>query len=357
MEIFSEMEKCNYEALFFCQDKEVGLKAIICIHNTALGPALGGTRMYPYQTEDEAIIDVLRLARGMTYKASAAGLDLGGGKAVIIGDPLKDKSKALLRVFGRFVDGLGGKYITAEDVGTNVEDAGIIRLMTRYVVGLPEDMGGSGDPSPVTAYGVLWGIKACAKEALGSDSLKGRVIAIQGIAGKVGRSLAKYLAQEGAVLIGSGGRNQETAKRTCQDLGASLVLPDDIYDTECDIFSPNAMGGILNDLTIPRLKCRIVAGGANNQLLEPRNGDMLYERKILYAPDYVINAGGLINVSHELDPRGYSQARALKDAQKIRERIKRVIQTAKKRRIPTYQAADRLAWERVEQANQKASIL
>lgn len=367
MEIFKEMEKADYEQLIFCQDESVGLKAIICIHNTILGPAAGGARIYPYSTEEEAIIDVLRLAKGMTYKASVAGLDFGGGKAVIIGDP-KDKSEALLRTFGKFIDTLGGKYIMAIDVGMTTEDVEIIHRETKHMVCLPKNLGGSGDPSPVTAFGVNWGLKACLEEVFGSISVKGKTIAIQGIAGKVGKSLAQLLAKEGAILFGSDA-NQKAALEIGQELSATIVNPgvmpdktydfnqDEIYDVECDIFSPNAMGGILRDETIPRLRCKIIAGGANNQLLQPRHGDMLYRLGILYAPDYVINAGGIINAYHERDPGGYAEARALADARKIYDRIKKVIEISKRDNIPTHLAADRMAEERIHQATLRKKLV
>lgn len=308
MKIFDYMEKYDYEQLVMCQDKESGLKAIICIHDTTLGPALGGMRMWTYASEEEAIEDALRLGRGMTYKNAAAGLNLGGGKTVIIGDPRKDKNEAMFRALGRFIQGLNGRYITAEDVGTTVEDMDIIHEETRYVTGVSPAFGSSGNPSPVTAYGVYRGMKAAAKEAFGDDSLEGKVVAVQGV-GHVAYELCKHLHNEGAKLIVTD-INKENADRAVQEFGAEFVHPDKIYDVECDIFAPCALGAIINDETIERLKCKVVAGSANNQLKEERHGKMLEEKGIVYAPDYVINAGGVINVADEL--LGYNRERAMK---------------------------------------------
>lgn len=343
MKIFEALGKYDYEQLVFCHDEASGLKAIICIHDTTLGPALGGARMWMYESEEEAIIDVLRLARGMTYKNAAAGLNLGGGKAVIIGDPRKDKSEALFRAFGRYIQGLNGRYITAEDVGTSVEDMDIIHMETRYVTGISPAFGSSGNPSPVTAYGVYRGMKAAAKVAFGDDSLKGKVIAIQGV-GNVAYSLCKYLVEEGAKLVVTD-INKENVNRAVQEFGAEAVSPDSIYDVECDIFSPCALGAIINDETIERLKCKVIAGSANNQLKEDRHGDMLEQKGIIYAPDYVINAGGVINVADEL--QGYNRERAMKKVEAIYDNILKVFEIAKRDGIPSYQAADRMAEERI----------
>ncbi len=352
----------DFEQLVFCKDKESGLKAIICIHDTTLGPALGGTRMFPYPKEKDAIVDVLRLARGMTYKASVTGLNLGGGKAVIIGDPTKNKSEALFRAFGEYVNRLSGKYITAEDVGTKTADMNFVQMMTPWVVGLE---GKSGDPSPFTSLGVFSAMKACLEEVFGTDSFAGKTVVVQGIAGGVGYHLAKLLAKAGATLIGTGGRNKETAIKACQEFGAKLLESgvdpdgkyrfesDQIYDVECDVFSPNAMGGIIKDETLPRLKCKIVCGGANNQLWEPKHGDALHQKGILYGPDYLVNAGGLINVSHEIPEfylQGYNKEEATAHVKQIYKRMKLVIEISNKEGIPTYLAADRLAEERIKQA-------
>lgn len=341
--IFEALEKNDYEQLLFCQDQESGLKAIIAIHDTTLGPALGGVRMWTYQSEEEAIIDALRLARGMTYKNAAAGLNLGGGKAVIIGDPRKDKSEALFRAFGRYVQSLGGRYITAEDVGTTENDMDIIHQETNYVTGTSFASGTSGNPAPVTAYGVYRGMKAAAKKAFGDDSLKGKRIAVQG-AGNVAYHLCNYLREEGATIIITD-INKESLDRAVRDFEAEAVAPDQIYDVDCDIFSPCALGAILNDDTIPRLKCKVVAGSANNQLKEDRHGEQLEERGILYAPDYVINAGGAINVADEL--LGYNRDRAMKKVGTIYDNILRVFEIAERDGIPSYLAADRMAEERI----------
>jgi len=344
VEIFQYMEKYDYEQLLFCQDRVSGLKAIICIHDTTLGPALGGTRMWTYESEDEAIEDALRLAKGMTYKNAAAGLSLGGGKAVIIGDPRRDKSEAMFRAFGRFIQGLNGRYITAEDVGTTVADMDIIHEETDYVTGISPSFGSSGNPSPVTAFGVYRGMKAAAKEAFGTDSLSGKTIAVQGV-GNVAYNLCKYLYEEGAMLIVTD-IHKESVQRAVDEFGARAVDPQDIYGVQCDIYAPCALGATVNDQTIPLMKAKVIAGAANNQLKEARHGDTLHERGIIYAPDYVINAGGVINVADEL--YGYNRERALKKVEAVYENIEKVLEISKRDAIPTYLAADRLAEERIE---------
>ncbi len=348
MRVFERITVDGHEQVLYCYDKDTGLKSIIAIHSTILGPALGGCRMWAYATEDEALEDVLRLSQAMTYKAAVAGLDFGGGKAVIIGDPQRDKSPTLLRAYGRFVESLKGKYITTEDMGTNVRDIEIIKEETRFVTGTSMEKGGSGDPSPVTAYGVVQGIKACLEEVYDSIEIKGRKIVIQGI-GNVGCNLAALLHKEGARLIVTD-IYEERAKRTAKELGAICVLPDAIYDQECDIFSPCALGGILNNKTIPRLRCRIIAGAANNQLLEERDSELLYEKGILYAPDYVINAGGLINVTEEL--KGYKRENALAKTNRIYDIILEVFAIYKRDRIPPQMAANRMAEERLKRSRQ-----
>ena len=344
MKWFDYMERYDYEQLLLCQDKNSGLKAIIAIHDTTLGPALGGVRMWNYDSEEEAIIDALRLARGMTYKAAAAGLNLGGGKTVIIGDPRKDKNEEMFRALGRFIQGLNGRYITAEDVGTTEEDMDIIHQETRFVTGVSPAFGSSGNPSPVTAYGVYRGMKAAAKIAFGDDSLEGRTVAVQGV-GSVAYHLCKHLHEEGARLIVTD-IVRENVERAVRDFGAESVDPDKIYDVECDIFSPCALGAIINDETLPRLKCRVVAGSANNQLKEERHGDRLEELGIIYVPDYVINAGGLINVADEL--LGYNRERAMKKVETIYDNVLKVFEIAKRDGIPSYKAADRMAEERIQ---------
>ncbi|KAA0549485.1 Glu/Leu/Phe/Val dehydrogenase [Bacillus sp. BGMRC 2118] len=343
MELFKYMETYDYEQLVLCQDKESGLKAIICIHDTTLGPALGGTRMWTYASEEAAIEDALRLAKGMTYKNAAAGLNLGGGKTVIIGDPRKDKNEAMFRAFGRYIQGLNGRYITAEDVGTTVADMDLIYEETEYVTGISPAFGSSGNPSPVTAYGVYRGMKAAAKEAFGTDSLEGKVIAIQGV-GNVAYNLCRHLHEEGASLIVTD-INKEAVARVVEEFGAKAVDPDEIYNVDCDIYAPCALGATINDETIPQLKAKVVAGAANNQLKEARHGDILQEMGIVYAPDYVINAGGVINVADEL--YGYNRERAMKKVETIYDNIERVISISKRDGIPTYVAADRLAEERI----------
>ncbi|MFD1408240.1 Glu/Leu/Phe/Val dehydrogenase [Kroppenstedtia eburnea] len=343
MKIFDYMGKYDYEQLLFCHDEASGLKAIIAIHDTTLGPALGGTRMWTYASEEEAIEDALRLARGMTYKNAAAGLNLGGGKTVIIGDPRKDKNEAMFRAFGRFIQGLNGRYITAEDVGTTVEDMDLIHEETHYVTGISPAFGSSGNPSPVTAYGVYQGMKAAAKEAFGDDSLQGKTVAVQGV-GNVAYSLCRYLHDEGAKLVVTD-INKDNMERAVRDFGAETVAPDAIYDVDCDIFSPCALGAVINDDTIQRLKCKVVAGSANNQLKTDEHGDILTEKGIVYAPDYVINSGGVINVADEL--LGYNRERAMKKVEGIYQTISRVFEIAKRDGIPSYKAADRMAEERI----------
>jgi leucine dehydrogenase len=334
----------NHEQVVFCHDKAVGLKAIIAIHNTTMGPALGGTRMWAYKNEEEALIDVLRLSEGMTYKASAAGLNLGGGKAVIIGNPKIDKTEALFRAFGQYVNSLNGRYITAEDVGTTVKDIEYVYMETPWVTGIPKSLGGSGDPSPYTAHGVLMAIKASCKEKLGTDSLRGVRLAVQGL-GNVGSHLVKYLKDEGAELTITD-IDEERTKKIGEQYGAKIVAPDDITKTDCEVFAPCALGAVINDQTIETLKCKIVAGGANNQLHESRHGTALKEMGILYAPDFVANAGGLMNVFVELE--GYSVDRALEKTTRIYESMLEIFATAKKENIPTNEAAVRFAKNRIE---------
>ncbi|MGG1573705.1 branched-chain amino acid dehydrogenase [Fictibacillus sp. NRS-1165] len=344
MELFKYMETYDYEQVVVCQDKQSGLKAIVVIHDTTLGPALGGTRMWTYNSEEEAFEDALRLARGMTYKNAAAGLNLGGGKTVIIGDPKKDKNEEMFRAFGRYIQGLNGRYITAEDVGTTVEDMDIIYQETPFVTGVSPAFGSSGNPSPVTAYGVYRGMKAAAKEAFGTDSLEGKVIAVQGV-GHVAYNLCRHLNEEGAQLIVTD-INKEAVDRVVEEFGAKAVNPDEIYGVECDIFAPCALGAIINDQTIGEIKAKVIAGAANNQLRETRHGDAIHEMGIVYAPDYVINAGGVINVADELN--GYNHDRAMKKVETIYDNIAKVIEISKRDGIPTYLAADRLAEERIE---------
>jgi len=351
--LFTEMEFLEHEQVVVCSRPETGLKAIIAIHSTTLGPSLGGTRMWPYKSEEEALRDVLRLSRGMTYKAAISGLNLGGGKAVIIGDPQKDKNEILFRAFGRFVDTLGGRYITAEDVGMTEKEMEWIYAETKYVTGIPKSMGGSGNPSPVTAYGVYMGMKAAAKRAYGSDSLKGKRIAVQG-AGNVASYLAGYLHKEGAKLFVTD-IFEEKAKRVAGKTNAEYVKPDDIYSLEVDIFSPCALGGVVNDDTIDHLNCDIIAGGANNILDdEEKHGNELVNRGILYAPDYVINAGGIINISSELE--GYNEEIAMQKTGRIYDTVLEILDLASDQNITTVAASNRLAEDRINAVGKLGSI-
>jgi len=343
--LFGKLQNYEHEQIVVCSEPSVGLKAIIAVHDTRLGPALGGCRMWPYNNEQEAIRDVLRLSRGMTYKAAISGLNLGGGKAVIIGDPRKEKSEALFRAFGRYVDSLGGRYITAEDVGIDVQNMEWVSMETKYVTGLPKSIGGSGDPSPVTAFGVYKGIKACAKKAYGSDSVEGKRIAIQG-AGHVSSHLAKYLSKEGAELFVCD-IYEDKVNKLAKDVGAEVVDPDEIYGLDVDIFSPCALGGVVNDDTMDQFKCDIIAGAANNVLdEEQKHGQMLLDHNILYAPDYVINAGGLINVASELE--GYNEERAHGRAANIYDTILDILTYSEDNDTPTFVASNILADQRME---------
>jgi leucine dehydrogenase len=341
--VFEQLTTDDYEQVVFNYDKTSGLKAIIAIHSTALGPALGGTRFYPYEDEQAALVDVLRLARGMTYKAAAAGLDLGGGKAVVIGDPRRDKSEELFRSYGRFIETLGGRYITAEDVGTAREDMDVVRRETRWVTGVSKVYGGSGDPSPVTAFGVYQGLRAIAMELWNTADLKGRRFAVQGV-GKVGYHLVERLVEAGADVI-IADVDLDNLGKAVGDFGVDTADLDDIYSTECDVFVPCALGGVLNDETIPQLKCAAIGGAANNQLLEPHHAKLIEDAGLLYAPDFIINAGGIINVADEL--RGYDEARAHAQVEGIFHNLRRVFQAAKLEKITTAEAANRLAEERI----------
>ena len=344
MEVLQYMKQHGHEQLVVCSDPSVGLQAFIAIHDTTLGPAAGGVRIWPYEKEEDAIMDALRLSRAMTYKSAAADLPLGGGKAVIIADPWKDKSEALLRAYARYVDTLAGRYITTTDVGSTTRDLEYIAHETRYVAGLPVSAGGSGDTSTLTGLGVYLGMKACAEAAWGSDSLSGRTVAMQGF-GKVAYYTAEHLLKEGANLVATD--ISEPGMEKARNMGAVTVSPEEIYDVPCDIFSPCALGGVVNQDTIPRLSCRIVAGGANNQLLNGQDGEELHRKGIIYAPDYIINAGGIINVSCEVG-RSYNPERAKQMTERIYETMQHVLDISSKEEIPTAQAADRLAQARIE---------
>jgi len=331
----------GYERVVRGVDPASGLHAIISVHDTTLGPALGGLRMWPYETEEEALFDVKRLSKGMTYKSAVARTGLGGGKAVIIGDPKKVKSEALYLAMGRLVDSLDGKYITAADVNTKVSDLEVLRRATRYVSGLERKDGGSGNPSPYTAYGVFLGIKAAIGHVYGDDSLKDRSVVVQGL-GAVGSALVRRLAAAGAKVYGFD-RHEEKVQRLVDDVGMELIDSGELMTKKCDVFAPCALGAILNDETIPALATPIVAGAANNLLLEPRHGQLLADREILYAPDYVINAGGIVNVSVEFRDGGYDEKAALTHIERIPQALRELWTIAKEERIPPSDAADRLA--------------
>lgn len=352
----------SFERMVIMNDEKTGLEVSVIIHDTTLGPALGGTRWYPFATRTEALVDNQRLARDMTYKLALAlgedtqmaksGIGFGGGKAVIRGQPTldKDKRKEQLRTYAAVINSLAGRFVTSVDVGTSVEDMVTMKEVTKWVAGLPKEKGGSGDASPWTARGVLWGLKACLEAVFGTDSLRGKTVAIQGIAGKVGRNLARDLAHEGAVLVASD-TNQAGAEEIAKEVDARLVPPDRIYDQKCDVFSANGLGGTLSDDTIPRLKCRITCGAANNQLWEPvRHAAMLHDRGILHAPEFWINGGGVINVAHEFHPRGYSEERAAADVKRIYDRGKTIIDISRKENVPPYTIAIRLGEDRIRKA-------
>jgi leucine dehydrogenase len=343
MEIVKYMQDHGHEQLVVCSEPSVRLRALVAIHDTTLGPAVGGLRIWPYASESDAMMDALRLSRAMTYKAAAADLPLGGGKAVIMADPQSEKTESLLRAFARHVDTLGGRYVTTTDVGSTIRDLEYIATETRHVAGLPTSLGGSGDTAVLTGLGVYLGMKACAKEAWGSDSLSGRTVAIQGF-GKVGYQTAEHLLKEGAGLIVTDAYEGPLEK--ARELGAAVVGPEEIYDVGCDIFAPCALGGVLNRRTIPRLRCSIVAGSANNQLLDDQDGVALHRKGILYAPDYIINAGGLINIAAEMEGP-YSPERAKERTERIYQTMQRVLDISSRDEIPTYLAADKLAEARL----------
>lgn len=340
MDIFAALQKFGHEQLLLSHDPSCGYFGIVAIHDTTLGPALGGTRFWHYESTADAITDALRLARGMTYKSAVAGINLGGGKAVIVGDNKRADREALFRAHGRFIETLNGRYITAEDIGTSPADMEYIKLETDHVAGL---LGLSGDPSPVTAYGVYVGIKAAAKDRWGNDSLAGRRVAVQG-AGKVAYHLCRHLHAEGVRIVVTD-IDPEKVRRVVAETGAEAVAPEAIYDQPADVYAPCALGATINDDTLGRLKVEIIAGGANNQLAENRHGDELESRGILYAPDYVINGGGVINVYGEL--HRWPAERAQKKAGEIYDTLLRIFAIAREERIPTYRAADRLAEQRI----------
>jgi valine dehydrogenase (NAD+) len=348
------VHETGHEQVVFCQDKQTGLRAIIGIYSTALGPALGGTRFYPYASEDDAIHDLLELSKGMAYKSSLAGLDLGGGKAVIWGEPAEIKSEALLRAYGRFVQSLGGRYITACDVGTYVQDMDVIARETRFVTGRSEQHGGAGDSSVLTAFGVFQGMRAAAEHAWGTPSLRGRRVGIAGL-GKVGKQLTRHLLEDGATVVASD--ISEPALEWARTNHPEVLLVDDttkLITSEIDVYAPCALGGALNDETVPLLNAKIVAGAANNQLSHPGIDKMLADRGILYAPDYLVNAGGVIQVADEID--GFNFERAKLRVAKIYDTTKRLLALADAEGIPPAVAADRMAERRMAEVGRLQTI-
>ncbi len=343
--LFDQISEYEHEQVIFCHDPDTGLRAIIGLHDTTLGPGLGGCRLYNYANDQDALVDVLRLSRGMTYKAAITGLNLGGGKSVILADPKKHKSEGLFRSFGRYIERLKGRYITAEDIGTTTRDMEFINMETDNVTGLPEAYGGNGDPSPVTGYGVYLAIKAAAGMAYGSDSITGKRILVEG-AGKVGTHLLEYLYSEGAVLLVTD-LNDQNRKYAVDQYGAEPVDLEALPDTDMDIYAPCALGATLNDNTIPRLKADIIAGAANNQLAdEEKHSTMLEERNILYTPDYMINSGGLTSVYSEW--KGFDKRSAFQLTESIYKTTRDLISRAKEEKVTTKQAADRMAEERIQ---------
>ena len=346
MHFVEYMQANGHQELAVWTDNDAGLKAYIAIHDTTLGPALGGTRIWPHATNDDAVMDVLRLAKAMTYKAAAAGLPLGGGKGLVVADPRTDKTEAMFRSYGRFVDSMGGRYITTEDVGATAREMEWISRETKHVVGLPESMGGSGNPAVVTGYGLYHAMRACAEAVWGSDSLEGRTVAMQGF-GNVANSIANYLKEAGARIVVAD--IFEGPRKKAAEMGVEVVAPEDIYGVEADVFAPCALGGVLNVDTIPRLRAPIVCGAANNQLREPEDAERLKERGIVYAPDYIVNAGGVINVYFEhIGP--YDREKALAKAAEIHDTTARVLKRSREEGITTVQAADAIAEQRIEKA-------
>jgi leucine dehydrogenase len=348
--ILGYMEKYDFENLLLCQDRTLDFKAIIAIHDTTLGPATGGCRMWQYDSEMDAIEDALRLARGMTYKYAAAGVNLGGGKTVIIGDPKRKDREPVFRALGKFINRFGGKYITGEDVGTTLRDMEYIRMETEYVVTLPTYLGGAGDIAPMTAFGVIRAMQACCKRIYGSDSLKGKIIAVQGL-GAVGHNVVEQLhALEAKMVVAD--IDEAKVKAMVHDYGVEKVDPDVIYDVECEIFCPCALGAIINHDTLDRLKCKLVCGSANNQLKAERHGELLEQKGIIYAPDYIANAGGTIYDTDRLGVGGVSHERGREKVSRIHQNMERVFEIADRDKIPTYLAADRMAEERIRQISE-----
>lgn len=343
--VFGQLSFDNHEQIVFCNDKDTGLKAIIGIHNTVLGPALGGTRMWNYANEWEALNDVLRLSRGMSFKSSISGLNLGGGKAVIIGDAKSQKTPELMRKFGEYVNSLSGKYITAEDVGMETKDMDTVREVTPYVTGISEEKGGSGNPSPITAYGVFMGLKAATKYRFGSDNLEGKKVLVQGI-GHVGEVLVQHLTESGA-LVTIADINEDRLNQVGSKYGAKIFTGADLYSAEVDIYAPCALGATINDDTIHKIKAKVIAGAANNQLAnEVIHGALLKEKGILYAPDFLINAGGVINVYSEL--ANLTRAQVMEKTENIYNTSLEIFKFAESNNITTHQAAMSIAQKRID---------
>lgn len=345
----TDIPVAGYENVKRAIDSETGLHAIIAVHSTVLGPALGGLRLWEYASEEEALTDVLRLSKGMTYKASCAGLALGGGKSVMIGNPGM-KSDALFTSMGEFVESFGGSYITAEDVNTKPSDMAVIAKQTDSVVGLE---GKSGNPSPKTAWGCFLGLKACLEQKFGSADMKDKVFAFEGV-GSVGSIYAKLIAEQGGKIILADIKD-EAARRVAEETGGTIVSPDAIRSVDCDVYAPCALGGSVNQETIPSIKARVICGAANNQLLDENDGVSLRKHGILYGPDYVVNAGGLINVYNELVPGGYQEARALAEMEMIYENLKEIFEISKQRNICTSKAADLFGDRRIHAARDLVS--
>ncbi|MFN2608206.1 MAG: Glu/Leu/Phe/Val dehydrogenase [Acidimicrobiales bacterium] len=354
MRVFDGIGGDSYEQVVYCHDRPSGLRAIVAVHSTVLGPALGGTRFYPYGSEDDALTDVLRLARGMTYKAAVAGLDLGGGKAVILGDPASTRSEALLRAYARHVDALGGRYLTAEDVGTTQADMDLIRRETPFVTGMSQELGGSGDPSAATAYGVVWAMRAVARHLWSDPNLAGRHVVVSGV-GKVGGHLVRHLVEEGA-RVTVADVDPAAVRLAVAELGVEAVPVETAHATPCDVYSPCALGAVLNPTTIPELRCAAIVGSANNQLADADCADLLEKAGVLYATDYVVNAGGLVNIAEELAPGGYHQERAYAAVRRIYDTTAALLAAAEADGVTTTDAADRLAERRIDELGRVSRI-
>ncbi len=355
--IFDLMETYDYENIFFCQEKTLGLKAIIVIHDTTLGPAAGGVRMMRYETEADAIKDATRLARSMTYKCAAAGLPYGGGKCVVIGDPKRDKNEALLRALARFIHRLNGLYLVGPDVGTTLEDMEIMRTESPYIVTLPESWGGPGDSAPATAFGVFRSIQACLKEVFGNASPEGRTVALQGI-GAVGHLVLKYLTETGAKVTIADVDEEQAHALAAQyaEYDVRIASPEDIHRLDVDVYCPCALGGVLNDSTIPELQCKIVCGSANNQFASIYNSEQITQRGILYAPDYIVSAGGVITGLDSLNPGGFNRQRAMEKVSRIYSAVENIFAIAREQHIPTYLAADVMAEDRIASIRQVKTL-